>query len=93
VALGPSDGFDASARWRLSDEVSVRDESFGALAYHHGNRRLVFLKSSELAALVQRLDEYPSAEQALDALVERPERGRYRHALGSLAGAGIIRGG
>ena len=40
--------FDASAPWSLSPEVSLRDEAFGALAYHHGNRRLVFLKSREL---------------------------------------------
>jgi putative mycofactocin binding protein MftB len=86
-------GFDASGPWRLSEEVSLRDESFGALAYHHGNRRLVFLKSADLAALVARLGQFDSAEGALDALVDGPRRGSYRRALRSLADAGIIRGG
>ncbi|MCX6513169.1 MAG: mycofactocin biosynthesis chaperone MftB [Actinobacteria bacterium] len=34
----------------LHPEVALRDESFGALAYHYGNRRLVFLKSRPLAS-------------------------------------------
>ena len=51
--------------------MSLRDESFGALAYHHVNRRLVFLKSRELVELVRRLDDFDSADAALDELVER----------------------
>ena len=87
------DGFDASGPWRLSPEVSLRDEPFGALAYHHANRRLVFLKSSRLVELVSRLGEFASADDALGDLVQEPSRDRYRRALGSLASAGIIRGG
>ena len=61
--------FDASAPWSLSSQVSLRDESFGALAYHYGNRRLVFLKSRELVELVRRLEEFESAVVAIAAVV------------------------
>lgn len=87
-----ADGFDASGPWHLSPDVSLRDESFGALAYHHGNRRLVFLRSEGLVALVSRLGQFESADDALDELVDQPARESYRRALGSLAHAGIIRG-
>jgi len=85
--------FDASGPWRLSAEVSLRDESFGALAYHHVNRRLVFLKSPSLVALVSRLDQFESANDALIELIDEPSRESHRRALGSLADSGIIRGG
>lgn len=84
--------FDALAAWEVSPDVSLRDEEFGALAYHHGTRRLVFLKSSELVSLVTCLGQHDSAEGALDALVAAPDRARYRRALDLLAAAGIIRG-
>lgn len=83
---------DASAPWRLCPEVSLRDEAFGALAYHHVSRRLVFLKSRRLVELVSRLEQYPSADAALAALVPAEERARYRRALASLAVSDIVRG-
>lgn len=84
--------FDVSLPWRVSPQVSLRDESFGALAYNHDNRRLVFLKSTELVALVRQLDAFESALDALDALVPAAQRDRYRRALESLVASGIIRG-
>jgi putative mycofactocin binding protein MftB len=84
--------FDPSARWAINELVSLRDEEFGALAYHHGTRRLVFLKSRELVALVRRLDEFESASLAIDAVVGAPEHERYVSALASLATSEIIRG-
>ena len=36
--------FAVEQAWQLNPQVALRDESFGALAYHYGNRRLVFLK-------------------------------------------------
>ena len=62
----------------MSRHVSLRDESFGALAYHHVNRRLVFLKSKPLVAIVRDVDE---AEVA-----------RYEKALSSLVPSDIING-
>ncbi|MDE3064437.1 MAG: mycofactocin biosynthesis chaperone MftB [Acidobacteriota bacterium] len=84
--------FDSSRPWALSAEVSLRDESFGALAYDHGTRRLVFLKSPELADLVAGLGRFESADDALETLVPAPARTAHRRALAALARGGIIRG-
>ena len=59
--------FDPSRAWRLHPQVALRDESFGALAYHYGNRRLTFLKSPQLTAIVESLSEHASVNAALDA--------------------------
>ena len=86
----PATHFDATAPWRLDEQVSLRDESFGALAYHHGTRRLVFVKSVELAALIARLEQFESAQGALGALVPVAQHGRYVTALATLRDAQII---
>jgi putative mycofactocin binding protein MftB len=83
--------FDASAPWALNEQVSLRDESFGALAYHHGTRRLVFLKSRELVELVRRMSEFESVDAALDDLVPEGQRDRYLTALASLARSEVVR--
>jgi putative mycofactocin binding protein MftB len=90
VTLSTADVFDTSAPWRMSPQVSLRDEEFGALAYHHGNRRLVFLKSPELVALVERLGEFDSGADALAALVSERQRERYVQALRTLVASEII---
>ncbi len=84
--------FDPTVAWRLNEQVSLRDEAFGALAYHHGTRRLVFLKSRELVEVVRRLSEFESADAALEALVGAEERSRYRTALSSLVRSEILCG-
>ncbi len=86
----PAEAFDVARPWRLSPEVSLREEPFGALAYHHGNRRLVFVKSAGLVALLGRLGEYASARDALGALVAPGERARYERALAALAAGGLL---
>jgi len=80
------------ARLSLSDQVSLRDESFGALAYHHGNRRLVFLKTPLLVDVVRQLDEYPNVDDALAALVAPAQHASYRAALASLLNSEILCG-
>lgn len=82
---------DVTRAWALSPEVSLRDEAFGALAYHHGNRRLVFLKSPALVALVRALENFADVNDALDALVAPNERARYLEALRSLERSGLLR--
>jgi putative mycofactocin binding protein MftB len=82
--------FDESRHWRLSPNVSLRDEEFGALAYHHGNRRLVFLKSRELVELVRRLGDFDNVGAALDELVASEQRARYVAALASLNRSGLL---
>jgi putative mycofactocin binding protein MftB len=82
--------FDPSAAWQLNEQVSLRDESFGALAYHHGTRRLVFLKSRELVEVVRRLSQFDSADAALESLVSAAQRGRYVAALSSLVRSEVL---
>lgn len=89
MSLTTESVFDASRPWRLSKQVSLRDEAFGALAYHHGNRRLVFLKSRELVELVRRLEEFESASEAVERIVP-DEQGRYLIALNSLVRSEIL---
>jgi len=82
--------FTRSGAWRLDPQVALRDEAFGALAYHYGNRRLVFLKSRLLVTLVSSLEHYGSAGAALDALVPEAQRASYERALARLAASGVI---
>ncbi len=82
--------FAAERAWRLNPQVALRDEAFGALAYHYGNRRLVFLKSRLLVDVVSSLGEYPSAAEAITALVPEAQRDAYRRALARLAASEVI---
>jgi putative mycofactocin binding protein MftB len=86
------DTFDESAHWCVSEQVSLRDETFGALAYHHGTRRLVFLKSRALVELVRRLGEFDTVGAALDEMVAGDQRARYVMALTSLRTSGLLSG-
>ncbi len=71
--------------------MALRPESFGALAYHFGTRRLSFLKSRALLAVVERLAEHPDALSACRAAgVEDAQLPGYRRALTTLAGSGMI---
>jgi putative mycofactocin binding protein MftB len=82
--------FAVEQAWQLNPQVALRDESFGALAYHYGNRRLVFLKSRLLVELVSSLHDYPSAAEAVDAVVPEGQRDSYRRALARLAVSEVI---
>jgi mycofactocin biosynthesis protein MftB len=82
--------FDPEGAWRVHPQVALRDESFGALAYHYGTRRLLFLKSPTLVELVSALDRYPSASAAVEAMVPVEQRARYCRALARLAASEVI---
>jgi putative mycofactocin binding protein MftB len=82
--------FDPERAWRVHPQVALRDESFGALAYHYGTRRLLFLKSRTLVELVSSLDQFDSADAAIAALVPEAERPHYRRALTRLAASEVI---
>jgi putative mycofactocin binding protein MftB len=82
--------FAVEQAWQLNPQVALRDESFGALAYHYGNRRLVFLKSRLLVELVSSLHDYPSAAEAIDAVVPEGQHESYRRALARLAASEVI---
>ena len=92
MPLTKADAFDASKYWQLSDMVSLRDEEFGALAYHHVNRRLVFLKSRELVDVIRRLGDFESADDAITALVAPDQHDRYVAALATLEKSALISG-
>lgn len=77
--------------WRLSPQVSVRPEPFGALLYHFGTRKLSFLKDRTLLAIVQNLDGTDSLHEACDAAgVDPRDREPYYGALETLAGSAMI---
>jgi mycofactocin biosynthesis protein MftB len=82
--------FAPERAWRLSPKVALRDEAFGALAYHYGNRRLVFLKSPVLVDLVTSLERYDSAADAVQAVVQPGQYSAYMRALARLAASEVI---
>ena len=51
----------------VAPQVSVRPESFGALLYHFGTRRLSFLKDPRLLSVIEGLGDAPTARAACAA--------------------------
>jgi putative mycofactocin binding protein MftB len=89
--VGSHAHFDPALPWRRARSVALRPEPFGALAYHFGNRKLSFLKSRTLVAVVEQLAGHPSAAAALDACgVPDAERAAYVRALADLARSQMI---
>ena len=80
--------FDPALPWRKSPSVALRPEPFGALVYHFGNRKLSFLKSKQLVAVVEALAEHPSALAACD--VPEAQHRAYVTALATLARSQMI---
>ena len=91
AAPAPSPDFDPSLPWRRARSVALRPEPFGALVYHFGNRKLSFLKSRTLVAVVETLAEHPSADATLAACgVPDAQLPAYRRALADLARSQMI---
>ena len=79
------------ASYRLDEQVALRPEPFGALAYHYGTRRLSLLKSRTLLAVLQSLAGQPSGREACRAAGVGPgELVAYEEALATLAESGMI---
>ncbi len=77
--------------WRLSPDVALRTEPFGALAYNFGSRRLTFLKRPELVTVVAGLNAGVDVKDALEtACVPQWQWPAFLQALESLAAAGTI---
>ena len=75
----------------VDPQVALRPESFGALAYHFGTRRLSFLKSPTLLAIVESLGDQPSGAEACRAAgVSDEAMPSYEKALATLAASGMI---
>lgn len=58
----------------LDPQVALRPEPFGALAYHYGNRRLIFLKHPDVVRVVSSLPEHPTLRDTLVACEIPSER-------------------
>jgi putative mycofactocin binding protein MftB len=72
--------------------VKLRPEPFGALAYHYGNRRLVFLKHADMVNVAQKLAQHPSLSATLTACDIAPSRWPgFEKAFASLQSSGIVR--
>ena len=80
------------SRLELHPQVAVRPEPFGALAYHYGNRRLIFLKHPDVVSVVKSLGEHATVADTLDACGVTPERWpSFVTALSSLESSEIVR--
>jgi putative mycofactocin binding protein MftB len=89
AAVAPT--LNPASAYKLHPKVALRPEPFGALAYHYGNRKLVFLKSPRMVTLVRDLGSFPTLNDALTAagLTER-SRPKYLVALNSLAQSDML---
>jgi mycofactocin biosynthesis protein MftB len=84
-------GFDLDLPWTVHPQVALRPERFGALAYHFGTRRLSFLKSRTLLAVVESLADQPTGREACAAAgIPAAELPAYTRALATLAETGMI---
>ena len=52
---------------QLDPQVALRPEPFGALAYHYGTRRLVFMKDRDVVAVAKALESHPTLSATLQA--------------------------
>ena len=81
-----------AAALELHPQVALRPEPFGALAYHYGNRRLSFLRSPELVALVRSLADHDDVDEALAASgIAATRWPSFRRALATLVESEVLR--
>ncbi len=70
---------------RLHPQVAIRAEPFGALAYHYGNRRLVFLKHRDLVDVIEQLNDHRTPADAFAACgIDERRWATFERALESL---------
>lgn len=76
----------------LDPRVALRPEPFGALAYHYGTRRLVFLRHPDMVRVVESLTTSGSVRDALVTTgVDESRWPSFVAALSSLSESGILR--
>ena len=76
----------------LNPQVALRPEPFGALAYHYGNRRLVFLKHLDMVTVAKNLSLHPTLAATLRACDIAPSRWpSFATAFQSLLSSEIVR--
>ena len=75
----------------LDPQVALRPEPFGALAYHYGTRRLIFLKHPDVVRVVRSLAEHDCVADALSACAIDADRWpSFVAALSSLERSGLL---
>jgi mycofactocin biosynthesis protein MftB len=80
------------AALELDPQVALRPEPFGALAYHYGTRRLVFLKHVDVAVVAGRLAEHESLAATLHACgIAESRWPAFTKAFASLTESEIVR--
>ena len=76
----------------LHPQVALRPEPFGALAYHYGNRRLVFLKHADVVSVARNLSNHDTLQATLEACGIAPARWpSFATAFQSLQSSEIVR--
>ena len=76
----------------LDPRVALRPEPFGALAYHYGNRRLVFLKHPDVVDVVRQLAKHETVADTLSSCEVAPSRWpAFLNALSNLESSEVIR--
>jgi len=76
----------------LHPQVALRPEPFGALAYHYGNRRLVFLKHVDMVRVAKDLGNHPTLQATLEACEIAPARWTsFEKAFASLKSSDVVR--
>ena len=81
-----------SRRLALDPQVALRPEPFGALAYHYGNRRLIFLKHPDVVRVVRALGDHDTVADALRACeIDEARWPSFVTALDSLERSHLIR--
>ena len=79
-------------RLALDPQVALRPEPFGALAYHYGNRRLIFLRHPDVVGVVRALDGDATVTDALRAGgIDESRWPSFVRALESLLDSGVLR--
>ncbi|KAA0017953.1 mycofactocin biosynthesis chaperone MftB [Antrihabitans cavernicola] len=82
---------DLDSPWRLHPQVALRPESFGALLYHFGTRKLSFLKNQTIVDIVAALPDHADARSAIRAAgIDDDAMPAYARALGTLADSTTI---
>lgn len=76
----------------MHPQVALRPEPFGALAYHYGNRRLVFLRHPDIVRVVRNLHQYSCLQDALEGEhIDAARWPSFVKAISSLTTSEIIR--
>jgi putative mycofactocin binding protein MftB len=75
----------------LHPQVALRPEPFGALAYHYGNRRLVFLQHPDMVTVARALAASPTLGDALTECDIAPgRRASFAKAFASLLESEVV---